>query len=127
MLQELLLLPDAGLACMTGHVPGAQEYCKSAHALWQVTVKFVLSASLDGELICANHTWICRPDIPAYAGADEPLLAYSMDDAHRSQSVVSVQLPRVSLVWETNMHAIASCPDLQFQAGSGTPSYFKGL
>ncbi|KAL3143413.1 hypothetical protein ABBQ38_002237 [Trebouxia sp. C0009 RCD-2024] len=28
-----------------------------------------------------------RPDIPVYAGADEPLLAHSMDAAHQSQSV----------------------------------------
>ncbi|KAL0028300.1 hypothetical protein WJX79_008293 [Trebouxia sp. C0005] len=32
-------------------------------------------------------TLCSRPDIPFYAGADEPLLAYSMDDAHQSQSV----------------------------------------
>ena len=34
-----------------------------------------------------------RPDIPFYAGADEPLLAHSTDHAHASQAVVSDAAP----------------------------------
>ena len=52
-----------------------KHYCQSQ-------IRF--TASTGTELPC-----LCRPDIPVYAGADEPLLAHSMDAAHQSQSVVS--------------------------------------
>ena len=83
---------------LAGYVSGDQEYCAGSDTLRQVRPCQVhsfnhccQSKKFFTACTATQQPRLCRPDIPVYAGADEPLLAHCMDVAHQRQSVVSLE------------------------------------